>query len=285
VQPQFYRPSGRVSLLGLFVAWIVGGVVASAGALVYAAVLVYNPSAYLGVFLPMAFGAAIGGMTAAAGKRFKIRNPIVLTVFATMLTMGGYLISWPPWMWLTLSRLEQPIDFVAVIFPPTFVDILGLMYENGVWTIGTSSSGGAVSGVALGIVWLCEAVLIFGAAALTAYTVGAMGVFCETCEEWCVRTKELLRHVGSSTTQLTHELSNRDLKSLERTPRAHPGSNEWVESDLYACRCGATNTIDVFGCTRTFDRRGQPRVQRISLVKHLLITKQEADWTRALAGR
>ena len=59
----YYRPSGRVSFVGLVLAWIVGGLVALAGAFVYAALLVYNPSAYLGVLLPMLYGASVGAMT------------------------------------------------------------------------------------------------------------------------------------------------------------------------------------------------------------------------------
>ena len=56
---------------------------------VYAYALVYNPSAYLGVFLPIVYGGTIGAVTAWTGKRFKIRNPTILTVFATVLDQTG----------------------------------------------------------------------------------------------------------------------------------------------------------------------------------------------------
>jgi hypothetical protein len=285
VTPSYYQPSGRVSILGLLAALIVGAAVAGIGGFVYAVVLVYNPSAYLGLVLPVLYGAGVAAATSFAGKKLKVRNAWVLMGLSVVLTMGGYLLSWIPWEYFTLSHLGNDVDWLAVIYPPSFIEILGLIYENGAWTIGTSGSGGAVSGVMLGIVWLLEAASVFGASAVTAFTVGSSGVFCETCEEWCTRIGDLFHHAPEAQSQITDALATRrDLSVLTSAPPA-TGTPTWLETELSHCRCGATNTILVQHCERKVDRRGNASVHKTPIVKHLLVAREEADWVRRAAGR
>lgn len=279
----YYQPSGRVPFLGPVVAVVIGGILIAVFALLYAAALVYNPSAYLGIALPIFYGAAAGGVVSALGRRFKIRNATVLAGLGTAMAMGGYLLSWIPWVWITLCHLGSEVDVIAVLYPPSLLDILGLLYENGAWSIG--SSGGAVSGLMLALVWLLEAIIILIASAFTAFAVGSYGVFCETCEEWAAQMKGLFRHEGSAGAQLMRQLEAHDVSVLTSAPAADPASNAWIETELTVCGCGATNTLLVEKCTRAVDGRGNARVERLPIVSHLLITKQQAQWVRTAAGR
>lgn len=282
VETAYYRPSGRVSPVGLAAAVVIGGVLTLVLSFLYAVALVYNPSAYLGLALPLLYGAAAGGVVAALGRRFKTRNARVLAIAGTTVAMLGYLLSWIPWEWFALTHMGSEIDVVAVLFPPSFFAMLGFIYENGAWTLGHSAD--AVSGVLLGAIWLLEAVAVLGASAVTSYGMGSHGVFCETCETWCTQQKDLFRHEGALGAEITRLLDARDLSILKTARRASPGASAWIETALTGCPCGATNTLFVEQVTRTADGRGKSRIERLGLVEHLLIAKHEAEQVRALAA-
>jgi len=283
VSAAYYKPSHKVPILGLVVT-LIGGVIVSGLLFVpYAAVLVYNPSAYLGIVLPALFGGAIGGLVAAIGRRMKIRNPWALALAGVAFAMGSYVLSWVPWEWFTLSHLGQEVDVRAVLYPITFLEILQLLYENGAWTIG--SSGGAVSGAMLGLVWLCEAGLIVGSSGFVAFALASSGVFCETCEKWCTSVASVFTHSVGAQGQISNELERRNLAVLTSAPRPEPTDGMWLETALAYCECGATNTLLVESCTRKVDRRGNATVQRQPVVKHLLIARDEAQWVRRSSGR
>ena len=283
--PTYYKPSGKISILGVLGSLAVGGVVAFIGAFLYALALVYNPSAYLGIILPALFGAGVAGASAFVGKKLKVRNAWVSMGIAVVLTMSGYLVSWIPWEWFTLYHLGNQVDWLAVIYPPSFIDILGLIYENGAWTIGSSSSGGAVSGLMLALVWLLEAGIVFGTSAFTAYAVGSSGVFCETCEEWCRKIAGLFNHAPEAQGQIANALGGaRDLSVLTSAAPA-AGTPTWVETELNHCRCGATNTLLVQRCERKVDGRGNVSITKAPIVEHLLLAKEEADRLRSAAGK
>lgn len=277
---EYYRLSGKVAPVGLAFAVALGSLITLALAFVYAAALVYNPSAYLGLALPLLYGGAAGGFVAALGQRFKTRNARVLAIAGTCVAMVGYVVSWVPWEWLALTNMGSRIDVVAVLYPPSFLQMLSFIYENGAWSIGGAHE--PVAGALLGAVWALEAIAVFASSAAVAFGVGGHGVFCETCEAWCKLDKDLLRHEGARAADMTRKLDARDFSVLETAPRATPGASAWVETGIASCPCGATNTLLVEQCTRGKDGRGKSRFERLPLIKHLLVTKAEADRIRAI---
>jgi hypothetical protein len=283
-EPTYYRHSGRISFFG-----VVGGLATSAMLVIgvaplYALVLVYNPSAYLGIVLPFLFGAAIGGLVAWAMKKLGSRSWWFAPVLAFFTAAIAYAVSWPAWFAVMLWRNDLGLEALAAFWPPAFLELLAGAYEEGVWTLGRSDS--AVSGPFLGIIWLLEAAIVLVTTPAVALGVAGSGVYCEGCHRWCVRVPGdaslEARFHASSAGQLSNALERRDLSVLTMVPRADDAENEWVGGSLQVCDgCGGTNTLLLESVTRTYDSKGRPQLSRHRLVQHLLLRKDETDWARS----
>ncbi len=274
----YYVPSGKIPIIGAMVTLVVAAVVPLVMAVPYAVALVYNPSAYLGIVLPGLMGGAIGFGVAKAGTWMKVRNAWALVGVAVLSAMACWLLSWVPWEYFTLSHIGQDIDLQTVLWPPTFLELFAILYENGAWTIGRS--GEPVSGFMLLLVWMGEAGIVLVASGVAAWAAGSAGVFCETCERWCKRVSNAFVHGAEAESQITSKLAVGDLGVLTSAPRTQPSAGQWIETAVLYCECGATNTLLVERCLRKVDRRGNARVERKPIVKHALITKAQADWAR-----
>jgi hypothetical protein len=158
----------RASRGGQLRAWVVGALVAVVGGALYGAALAYAPNVYVAVLLPGIYGASVARVASAIGRRFAMRGRRLGT-FALTLTMAGYMLSWIPWEWLTFRRLGHPIEPLAAMHPRSFFALLGLLYDSGAWTLGSASAHDAVSGWRLGVCWALEALLVLGAAVISAY--------------------------------------------------------------------------------------------------------------------
>jgi hypothetical protein len=283
--PTFYRASGRVSIVGLVGALVVGGVLALVLGFVYAVALVYDPYLYLGALMPLVYGALVGAASARVGKALKVRNVAWLMAIATVTAMGGYAASWIPWEWFTLARMGSDVDWRVVVYPPTFLEILGMLYESGAWTMGNEHGTAPVSGGLLGTFWALEAIFVFASSALSANTIGSSGVFCETCEEWCVFTGDVFRRAPDASTAIVEALTRRGELAALIDAAPYAATTSWLEAGLSSCRCGATNALLVSYCEGKRDRRGMSTTHKLPIVRHLLITREDGDRLRRSAPR
>jgi hypothetical protein len=281
----YYQPSGRVSIFGVIGGLVVGGLAAFVTAFVYAAALVYIPIVQIAFLIPFGFGALSGFITVAIARQFKLRNRFVALGLALATTSVAYFFSWVPWTYFTLSNLGvSDVGFLDVMNPLVLLEILGEIYVNGAWSIG--SSGSAVSGVMLGICWVLEMLIVLGTACLVGYTQGSKGVFCEGCESWCAELPNLLRYTSAAEMELLRRLGLRDVAALGQMPGAAMGESPWVELKLSHCtNCGQTNTILLERCTLTRDHRGNAIIGRVPLVSHLLVRRDEVQWLQKIASR
>jgi hypothetical protein len=276
-QAAFYRHSGKVSFFGVAVGLVIAAAMVIGLAPLYALVLVYNPSAYLGVVMPFLFSAGIGWGLAFAMKKLGTRNAWVAPVLALGTAGAAYLVSWPLWVAVWLWRGDG--DPLLAFWPPSFVQLMASIYAEGVWTIGRS--GSPVSGFLLGAVWAIEAIVVVVTAPLIALSVSGNGVYCERCQGWCTRADRTLRLDPAGESIVVERLNRRDLAALSETPRVPDAQNTWTEASLDACEgCGGTNALLVEHVDRSYDNRGNAQLVRTTRVPHLLVSKEESDWIK-----
>lgn len=272
-----YRHSNRVSILLFPIALAICGTISLLGAVVYAYCMVYVPVVQLAFLLPLIYGAGMGALLAFVLQRLKVRSALLGTGVAFLFAAGSYFLSWLPWTYATFVRAEADVSVLDVLFPPTLIEMIVAIYENGAWSIGTGSST-PVSGVMLGICWALEALFVPGAAPLTAYTVASGGVFCEGCGSWCHAQRDVMRLPAAAQGAVAPRLDAQDLTVLAETPRAQPYDNPFLRVDLHRCQsCGATNTLSLSMVTRT-QQNGRETVQESPIVRHVLVSKDHADW-------
>lgn len=275
----YYKHSGKISLFGLVGGAFAGLALSLALGPFYGLVLVYNPSAYLGILLPVLLSGALGFGVAFTMKKLGSRNAWVPPLMALATAALTLFISWPSWFAVMLWREGAGQDALFAFWPPSFLELLAGVYAEGAWTIG--SSGGAVSGLFLGFVWLCETVIVLGVAPVIALTVAGDGIYCEQCQRWCRRVPSELRLDVSQVGQIAQRLEQGDLNVLTETPRTPDAEDVWAAVALDHCEgCGETNTLLVENVTRGRDARGNQTFHRAPIVRFMLITKDQAAWAR-----
>lgn len=277
-----YRPSGKVGVLGIFAgaatALVLGPVLGG----LYAAAIAYIPFIYVNVLLTLVFGAAIGFAMTLAMEMGKVRNTWVIVGGAFLGTCFVHYVGWMIWMAVMCFRSDIPIPFFEIMFPPTFVMMIIDLSEVGAWTL----RGNPVSGVMLWIVWIVEALIVFGTSLAVAGSTGNSRPFCEACESWCTARNDVARFAGENDGDaIGQRLMALDLGVLAQTPRAHPQATAYFQVDIARCEsCGATNTLTFNRVHVTYDKKGNPQVHAKPIVNRMLLTPEQAEWVAQLGS-
>jgi hypothetical protein len=277
-QATHYRPSHRVSILLFPIALAICAAIGSVGAVVYAYCMVYVPVAQLAFLLPLLYGAAMGAAVGFVFKQCKVRSPLLTAFAAFVITAVSYGLSWIPWAYATLARAEAEVTLLDVLFPPTFIQILGGIYEYGAWSIG--SNGEPVSGVMLGVCWVMEAIFVLAIAPAVALGIGSSGVFCEKCEKWCTASRDVMRLPADVQGTVASRLDGQDVRVLGEVGRAQPYDNPFLRVDLDSCLgCGETHTLTVLHVMRTM-QKNREQLHETKVVDHVFVTREQAEWLR-----
>lgn len=275
-----YRSTGRAPILGLLAGMVVGAIVATAAAPVYVAGATWVPVVQLSALFTVLFGVAVGGAVAGVMRMTKVRNRWATVGFAAVAAAWGLGVAWFSWVGLVFYREDPtaaPLDLINPFYH--LAAILGA-YEYGTWSIG--SSGTAVSGIFLAIVWLAEAATVVGGAVGVALSMTADRVFCEACNSWCTVDPDLRLVELAELDTLRDALVNRgDVAPLTTAPGTQLG-DAWVAVKAGWCPgCGDTNVVALDRATATYDRRGNRTVTRTELVGFRLVPRDAMAKLRA----
>jgi hypothetical protein len=279
-----YRHSGKISLVGLLAgaaATFVGGPVL---ATIYSVAIAYIPFIYLNAILSGVFGAGVGFVVAFAMKSGKVRNTWLIMTMAFGATLFAHYIGWMVWVAVMFFRADAEVPVLALLFPPTFFEIVGELASEGVWTIGRSDT--PVSGFFLWLVWCIEALVVFGASLVVAFTTAEGEPFCEACENWCRAHEDVLRLTGHADSgALSTRVLAHDLSVLTEATRPDPSEQTWHQVDLCLCdKCGGTNTLTLSHVTLSYDKKGNAQTKKRSLVERMLLSNEQSSWVRGVAS-
>lgn len=278
-----YRSSGRAPILGLAAGAFVGAVVSTVLAPIYVVGATWVPIVQLSALFTVGFGAAVGAAVAGVMRATKVRNRWVTVGFATLATGWGWAFSWWPWVWWVFVREDPSASLLDLFNPFYLVGALSAAYEYGTWSMG--SSGTAVSGIPLAIVWLAEAGTLVGTSVLVAVTMTADRVFCESCGSWCSVEPDLRLLDASVQAELCDGLRTRgDVAALAAAPVAPPG-DLWLAVKVAWCpKCGGTNAVALDRATASYDRRGNRSVNKGELFPFHLVSPEAMQHLRGGRG-
>lgn len=268
-----YVSSGKTPIVGLVMGVVAGVAAALMLAVLYAYGTLYIPIVQIEVLLTIAFGAAVGAATAGVMHAFKVRSRSVIVAAACALGVLAWGVSWLPWIYGTMHRFDVPVSAADVIDPVFLATSIARIYDVGTWGIGSSASS-AVSGVALGVVWLGEAALIVGFSTGVGFAMTKDRVFCEACETWCtIAPDRALYDLQHGETLRAAIVERGDLEVLDTTPRAR-AQDVWLALKLAHCpRCGETGVIAIEHVTKKVDQKGNTTYARGAFMDYRLVPR------------
>lgn len=276
-EPDLYRHSGRFSVLSLVLGFLVTATIGLGLAYIYAYALYYIPFVYVNALLVLGFGFVLGLIAVKLIIAFKIRNEKMALVMTFLAVLVSYYAAWVVWMAAHLRAAGLDVSMVTLGGKPTVVwDLVRVFNEKGTWSLGRHSSD-PVTGIFLTIVWIAEAVMIFGPALVVVF--GMMQTpFCEECETWC-KEREAVASVGAHLMDaLRPGIRGKDWTVLEKAGLQPPHLGTWCTLDLYTCpSCGQTNTLTLNSVTMSTNKKGEKKTETTILIDRLLLTAEETQ--------
>jgi hypothetical protein len=284
-----YRHSGEWSPVALF-AWApVAGLAATFLAWLYARGLVDFVSQRLLPLLPLVFGAALGAVILCYVWVAKVRSPAIVVVLAAVVTTWAYYFHWAIWAsspeWVDLPPTVGPLDLA--LEPAWLLAVVAEAYEFGAWSFTgfRGAPGEPVTGPLLGLFWLLEAGMVFGTSLVVAQRGFATRPFCERCQRWHEKEKDIVRLWHADERVVLAVLRDRDLGRLDALQvvdrsRADTG----YQCDLDVCPACGRVTLDLLWLeSKVF--LGMPYKSKTPRLRHLKLASAAADALRTIGGR
>lgn len=261
-----YQTSGKAPVAGLAAGLAAGVATAMALSIVYAAASIYIPIVQLAVLVTVGYGAAIGGVTTAVMRSLKVRNRWAPSGASAVLGVFAWAIAWYPWLYITFNRFEEPVGVIDLLNPFFVVGAIGVILDNGTWSIGHSSDS-AVSGGLLAVIWVAEFAAIVGTSVAVAWAMMKDRVFCERCETWCA-VEPNLRHVPDELGASLRDalVGQGDVGPILAAP-VPDGASVWLTVKVGYCpSCSETNVVAFDRQKQSVDRRGRATVTTTEFV-------------------
>ncbi len=205
------------------------------------------------------------------------RSTAAVIGMTALASFVAYYLHWVFWFGVHAIRGDESFaEALVLLFPPFLLEAIGSAHGFGTWSLRSSE---AVTGWPLTIVWLIEAVLFFGTAAVVAFTQTADAVYCEGCSKWCSPRPNVHRYEHTQGPTLASRLQGGDLAAVRESPEAPPNSDAWHQLDLVLCEsCGATNTLSLLAFRNEYDKKGNVTQKSDIVVDRLLVTREQAQW-------
>src|SRR5438045_7473258 len=181
----FYSHSGKFGAHGPIVALTAGAVAAIPLGIIYSYLIKWIPFIYLNFLVTAGYGFAFGFMTSLLMKWGKVRNGSIALLSSAAVGMLAWYGSWNG-----CARALVGSEIPWLLTPPQLTAFIKILYQEGSWGIGMSSSQ-AVSGIPLAIIWLIEGGLIVGLTTFIGYGSIARTPYCELHECWLGTEKKM----------------------------------------------------------------------------------------------
>ena len=177
----YYKPSGKFSPISLlyFVVFMV--ITIPVLSIVYIYAIRFIPFIYLNFLIAIACGCAVGFVMMLISKWGKIRNTILvicLTIVAMIVLKYFQWCIYIPLVYSDIYHFFQAsfldrmlLSFDLFLRPDVVIEEAIFINANGTWSLGSSgSSGYAVTGIFLSIVWIGEFILMLAGAIALAFS-------------------------------------------------------------------------------------------------------------------
>lgn len=272
---RYYRNAGVVPFKGTMLMLIAGGLTAIVLSFVYALIDYYNPFIYFTFVATAILGAVIGSAVYWGGTVGAVRNRgFRLLVGIACGVVGVYFA----WVWFIFLLAEWNTEAI-ILDPLQMTNLIQFLAANGVWEI----QGQQPTGMALYAVWLIEAGIIFGVAAMTAGQ--ALQPFCEPCGRWTEVVDEVLFLPKTDVPALQVDLEEERYEALDRLADEDVDRSDCLTVTVQKCaECDESNFLSVGHLTVTQSKEG-PQVNTKPLITGLAVPDDVAETIRERARR
>ena len=199
----FYKPSGKVPVMGIINSLFWGILVGTAFSFLYVPACIHIPFIYLNLIIWAIF-AAIGGLGVLASLKIcKVRNPFVASFLGAIVGLSTLYIHWS--MYCAWQHGFDSHEFLRnLAHPSELFDRMSRIAENGTWSIGRFGSSQNVSGIFLWLIWLLEGAGIVLFPVFISYLT-ASALFSESQNRW----------LDKDSIKINRESFNGDLKDFK----------------------------------------------------------------------
>lgn len=265
----YYKHSGKFECLGIFLMLLFGILSAIIFAGIYATAIIYIPLVFINIFITFFYGTFIGKLVGYGAKIGKVRNTKIVIAFAVLI---GIFAEYTNWVWWIMVYTRKEIgEFILLLNPSDIFAAMSKLSETGVWSI----KGDTPTGIALYIVWICEAVFIICTAVAAAREVIKDKAFCEDCNCWVkgalgVSNLEPLNNLY----QIKSEIEAANFECIKGLNTVDSNLNHTIIMLKYCDQCKNYFLIDVSSVIYIINnKQKKPQKKVIECVKNFIIDR------------
>ena len=177
-----YRHSGKFGIHGPIAAIVVAGAIGFPLGFVYAYAMKWVPFVYVNFLLTAGYGFAFGGATGLLMKWARVRNTPVALLSGLIAGLLALYFNWNGHIHALFDGAPALNSWQGILAG------MQVLYEQGSWGL---SHSGSVTGIPLAIVWVVEAIVIVGLAALISMAMVFDTPFCEKNQCWLDKEKKI----------------------------------------------------------------------------------------------
>jgi hypothetical protein len=258
-----YRHSGKFGIHGPMLALVAATALGLPLGLAYAYLIKWCPFIYVNFLATAGYGLLFGLVAGFFLKFGKVRN----TAFALF---TGILVGCIAWYFNWSSHVYALFKGAPLFsFPNVILDVMKMLYNEGSWGMHNS---GNVTGIPLAIVWLVEAGIIVGLAALTTMGFVSDVPFCEKNQCWLDQEKKISTLQNFTDPLHLLALKAGDLGPLVKAQPKEAGANAFARLILkHSPRTQEFCTVRIENVTTTQDKNGNRKEQVVKLTQNLKV--------------
>lgn len=269
----FYSHSGKFGPHGPLLAVIAGGILAFPLGIIYSYLIKWIPFIYLNLFITIGYGFIFGFVTLFLLKLGKVRNrPVALLTGLVV----GLLAWWGSWNGCAKALIGAQAPWLLT--PHQLSRLISILYEEGSWGIGFSSST-PVTGIFLAICWIAEGAAIVGIATMVPHKAIAHTPFCELHDCWLDKEKKIDKLDAFVRPEHIEAFKAGDIAPLEQSKPRVPASGRFARMTLkHSDSCHDFCTLSIANVTLTPDKKGNLKEKEEPLMTNLLVPKSMFDY-------
>lgn len=286
----YYKPSGKSSISFLPYFILLQAVFIPILSIVYIYLIYYIPLIYFNFLITVGCGIAAGLVMTAIITLGKVRNNKLALFSGIIAVCIMKYVQWCVYIPIVFTNAYEVLEltvperfgmsFDLLIHPAMVIDFIGIINQEGVWSIFTINFKGAL----LTIVWLLEFLLMAGSACVVALE-KSKSPFCEEDGTWYAKMPdEIGARLPENLDGLKTAMENGDFNELIQLSKEYkPDCSQYLSLTFYKPRNSEHYYLKIEKVTVTEDKGKEKRHKEV-LVEYISIDNNSAGEIQASAS-
>ncbi|VAX42353.1 hypothetical protein MNBD_PLANCTO02-569 [hydrothermal vent metagenome] len=268
---RYYKPSGRIPIVGVVVTVAAGMACAAVLGCIYGAISFYNPFIYVNFLGALGVGFLPAIVIAKVAYWGKIRNNPFLMVLGIITGLVALYFSWVGYLFVLFVSggvFELSLmNAVALAVSPLGVgSIILRLAENGSW----SMMGYTPTGIVLYILWVVEAGIIIVINSIS--TTGNEEPFCEDCKVWTEARDDTPLLQKQNQFELKKNLEQENYKFLDEMLKEEADPTNCFSAIFNTCpHCKVSSYLTIIRITIKVNKEGELESNTTDVIKNLTV--------------